>query len=77
MVCGNVEFLLIFLYQPSSTKRLEMVQMISKSELNKEFLEFMSSKLLQAAVQRKFEIIGEALNRIKSIDSEFIENITV
>lgn len=41
-----------------------------------EYFEFENSRLLQAAVERKFEIIGEALNRIKSIDSEFIENIT-
>ncbi len=40
-----------------------------------EFSQFRSNKLLQAAVERKFEIIGEALNRIKAIDSEFIENI--
>jgi uncharacterized protein with HEPN domain len=34
------------------------------------------NRLLQAAVERKFEIIGAALNRIKSVDSEFVENIT-
>ncbi len=43
---------------------------------DKEYFEFENNRLLQAAVERKFEIIGEALNRIKSIDSEFIENIT-
>lgn len=41
---------------------------------NISFRKFMNNKLLQAAIERKFEIIGEALNRIKRIDSEFIEN---
>jgi uncharacterized protein with HEPN domain len=29
----------------------------------------------QAAVERKFEIIGEALNRIRAADEEILENI--
>lgn len=42
----------------------------------KTYDEYVKSSLIQAAVERKFEIIGEALNRIKAIDSEFVENIT-
>ena len=41
-----------------------------------EYSEFEKSNLLQAAVERKFGIIGEALNRIKRFDSEFIEKIS-
>ncbi|MCI5135297.1 MAG: DUF86 domain-containing protein [Candidatus Electrothrix sp. AW2] len=43
---------------------------------NIDYSEFEKSNLIQAAVERKFEIIGEALNRIKRFDSEFIEKIT-
>jgi uncharacterized protein with HEPN domain len=37
---------------------------------------YKSSPVTQRAVERDFEIIGEALNRIKKLDSEFIENIS-
>lgn len=37
--------------------------------------DYLENELVQAAVERKFEIIGEALNRIKQNDSEFIEKI--
>jgi len=43
---------------------------------DKDYDDYEQSSLLQAAVERKFEVIGEALNRIKILDSEFIENIT-
>ena len=43
---------------------------------DKDYDDYEQSRLLQAAVERKFEVIGEALNRIKILDSEFIENIT-
>ena len=36
---------------------------------------YLQNELLQAAVERKFEVIGEALNRIKQFDPEFLENI--
>jgi uncharacterized protein with HEPN domain len=42
-----------------------------------DFKEFNENELLQSAVERKFEIIGESLNRIKQIDELFLnDNIT-
>ncbi len=41
---------------------------------NIEFNKFSESKLIQAAVERKFEIIGEALSRIKYLDSRLPDN---
>jgi uncharacterized protein with HEPN domain len=41
-----------------------------------DFPTYQSNPMTQRAVERDFEIIGEALNRIKKIDSEFVENIS-
>lgn len=38
--------------------------------------DYKDSDLLQSAVERKFEIIGEALNRIGQIDEETLEEIS-
>lgn len=38
--------------------------------------DYKASDLLQSAVERKFEIIGEALNRIGQIDEEALEEIS-
>jgi len=40
------------------------------------FSDYLNNKMVQKAVEREFEIIGEALNRIKKIDSEILENIS-
>jgi uncharacterized protein with HEPN domain len=40
------------------------------------FQEYQDSPLAQRAVERDFEIIGEALNRIKRIDELALENIS-
>jgi uncharacterized protein with HEPN domain len=53
-------------------KAIEDIQEYTK---DKKYDHFVDDTMLQAAVERKFEIIGEALNRIKTIDSEFIEQI--
>lgn len=42
----------------------------------KSFQDFVNDALLQSAIERKFEIIGEALNRIKRMDENIIEKIT-
>ncbi len=41
-----------------------------------DFKAYQNSPVTQRAVERDFEIIGEALNRIKKIDEEFIERIS-
>lgn len=37
--------------------------------------QYSKDRLLKAGVERKFEIIGEALNRIKDHDEDVLENI--
>jgi uncharacterized protein with HEPN domain len=39
------------------------------------FQNYQADRKTQAAVERKFEIIGEALNRIHSSDAELLERI--
>ncbi len=41
-----------------------------------EYDDYLGDSQTQAAVERKFEIIGEALNRIKRLDSRVLESIT-
>ena len=43
---------------------------------DKTYHDFTNTILLQSAVERKFEIIGEALNRIKQVDEEFLGKMT-
>jgi uncharacterized protein with HEPN domain len=38
--------------------------------------DYLRNDLVKAAVERKFEIIGEALNRIQRIDSALLNHIT-
>ena len=40
------------------------------------YLDFLDSSLVQAAVERKFEIIGEALNRIERLDQTVLDGIS-
>lgn len=42
----------------------------------KTLADFQQSDLLRSAVERKFEIIGEALHRMRRLDEELIEQIT-
>lgn len=37
--------------------------------------EFLTDKKTQSAVERQFEILGEALNRLKQIDSKHLDKI--
>jgi len=41
-----------------------------------DFQSYQNSPVTQRAVERDFEIIGEALNRIKNTDSELLERIS-
>lgn len=48
---------------------------IKKFVADKSYEDYESDDLLKNAVERKFEIMGEALNRIKRDDPGFIKNI--
>jgi uncharacterized protein with HEPN domain len=41
-----------------------------------DFKAYQNSSVTQRAVERDFEIIGEALNRIKNTDSELLEKVS-
>jgi uncharacterized protein with HEPN domain len=43
--------------------------------VGKDFEQYSNDRLLKAGVERKFEIIGEALNRIKSNDEDILIEI--
>ncbi len=43
---------------------------------NKTYRDFTKGALIQSAVERKLEIIGEALNRIKKLNKNTLDNIT-
>ena len=60
---------------PHSTRKLLLDITLSCEEIldfikGKNFENFTSSRLLQLALEREFEIIGEALARLERIDSE-------
>ncbi|MFC1512595.1 DUF86 domain-containing protein [bacterium] len=57
------------------SKKIDL-ERIQNAVKDKNYNDFSKNNMLQAAVERKFEIIGEALNKIKYIDQEFIESIT-
>ncbi len=42
---------------------------------NKSFEDYEQDELLRSGIERKFEIIGEALNRIKKEDAAILDNI--
>ena len=48
---------------------------ISRFIKGKSFSDYETDELLQSAVERKFEIIGEALNRINKDDYKVLEDI--
>ncbi len=54
----------------------QAVALIVEFTAGREFEDYAASALLRSAVERQFEIIGEALNRLKRIDEETIERIT-
>ena len=68
-------------YMPHSKEQVlyDIVQAIREIESftnNKDFSDYQKDRLLQLGIEREFEIIGEALNRLKSIDSDSANKIT-
>ena len=53
----------------------EAIKEIESFISGKTYQDFIERTLIQSAVERKLEIIGEALNRIKKIDESILDNI--
>lgn len=54
---------------------LQAGQAIHEFVSNKSFRDYSSNDLLRSAVERKFEVVGEALNRIKRDAPEMLSQI--
>ncbi len=55
---------------------LNAVNLIIEFVRNKDFSEYISDKKTQSAVERQFEIIGEAFNRVSKIDENLLLSIS-
>jgi uncharacterized protein with HEPN domain len=55
---------------------LQAAEEIQNFTRNLDFKSYQESPVTQRAVERDFEIIGEALSRIRKIDEDFIDNIS-
>ena len=55
---------------------LEAAKDIDKYTSGFEYSSFIKNSMVQAAVERKFQIIGEALNRIKRLDNSVLQDIS-
>ncbi|GAN34837.1 MAG: DUF86 domain-containing protein [Candidatus Brocadia sp. AMX2] len=55
---------------------LQAAEEIQRFTHGMNFKEYQNSPVTQRAVERDFEIIGEALNRIKRMDEELLERIS-
>jgi uncharacterized protein with HEPN domain len=54
---------------------LEACRAIQKFSAGTDYLSFLNNELLRAALERKFEILGEALNRAEQSDPELAERL--
>lgn len=54
---------------------LEQAEEVLEFTKGMDFEAYLTDRKTQAAVERKFEIMGEALNRIHSANAELLENI--
>jgi uncharacterized protein with HEPN domain len=55
---------------------LEAARDIGEYTSGLEYSDFIGNGMVQAAVERKFQIIGEALNRIKWLDDSVLHSIS-
>jgi uncharacterized protein with HEPN domain len=54
----------------------QAIELILEFTTGKALEDYATNALLRSAVERQFEIIGEALNRLKRMDEEIAEKIT-
>ena len=55
---------------------LSSAKAIQRFSLGRHFEDYCSDDMLASAIERKFEIIGEALNRIKKTHAEDLEMVS-
>jgi uncharacterized protein with HEPN domain len=53
----------------------QAAERIARFTLGKEFTDYEADEFLRSAVERQFEVIGEALNQIARIDAQFASQI--
>lgn len=54
----------------------QAIELIIEFTPGKQFEDYTHDSLLRSAVERQFEIIGEALNRMKRVDQELLSRIS-
>jgi uncharacterized protein with HEPN domain len=54
----------------------QALQRIKRFVAHKDFAAYQNDELLRSAVERQFEILGEALNQLSRLDPNMVEKIT-
>ncbi|CAL9674825.1 hypothetical protein SUDANB95_07758 [Actinosynnema sp. ALI-1.44] len=52
---------------------LHAVELLSQFSAGKSFTDYEADAMLRSAVERQFEIIGEALNQLRKVDAELAD----
>jgi len=54
---------------------LHAVERVQRFSTNKSFDDYLRDELLRSAIERQFEIVGEALNQLRRVDAETASSI--
>jgi uncharacterized protein with HEPN domain len=54
----------------------QAIELIIEFTRGKQFKDYTQDSLIRSAVERQFEIIGEALNRLKRVDQDLLSRIS-